>query len=448
MGKAAAALSGLRRELDGDVLAPGDPGYDQARAVFNARIDRHPAVIAQCEGTPDVVRAVRFARELDLKIAVRGGGHSVTGTAVCDNGLVVDLRRMRTVAVDPRSPSVRLGGGTLTAELDRATLRHALAAGAGRFSATGVAGTVLGGCTGWLDRPFGLAADALLAVDVVTADGDTVAATPEQEPDLFWALHGGGGNFGIATALTLRLHELPAFSAALLTFPPATAPEAVRAYRDLVEAGPARLGGAVLYTADRPWSPVCGVLVTYAGAVADLRALIRPLSALPHRAAIVSPMPYPGVRRLLDVPPGLRGHGSAAHLTALPDELADLFCARAAAMPAPTYCRYALFPLGGALAHGPAGHPAPCQDAAWSAHPLGAWADPADDERALRWADAVHDDVRPWRTGAVYAAPVADTGGDRLVAGLDTGTLARLERVKRRYDPDNVFRYNHNVRPA
>ena len=214
--KAGAALSALREDLAGDVFAPEDPGYDEARAVFNAMIDRRPAVIAQCVNEDDVVRAVRFARDLDLPVAVRGGGHSVAGMAVNDGGLVVDLRHMRAVTIDPAAEAVRVAGGATMSDLDRACQPHGLATTGGRASTTGVGGFVLGGGSGWLDRWCGLAVDNLLGVELVTADGERVYASADDHPDLFWALHGGGGNFGIATALTLKLHELPEFSIALL----------------------------------------------------------------------------------------------------------------------------------------------------------------------------------------------------------------------------------------
>ncbi|MER6358216.1 FAD-binding oxidoreductase [Streptomyces sp. NPDC001634] len=457
LSKAGAALAALRSDLAGEVFAPGDPGYDEARTVFNAMIDRHPAVIAQCEGEADVRRSVLFARDLDLKIAVRGGGHSVAGMALNDNGLVVDLRRMHQVTVHPGSSSVRVEGGAVMSHLDRATQPHGLATTGGRISTTGVGGFVLGGGNGWLDRAFGLAVDNLLGVELVTADGTPLLATAEENPELFWALHGGGGNFGVATALTLRLHELPEFSIALLMFLPETGPEAVRIYRDIIATGPPEVGGAAQYITGppEPFVPeqlvgtlVCAVLVTYAGGEDDLRKVAQPLLALPHECEAVSAMPYADVQCMLDVPPGLRNYWSAEHLTALPDELVDIFCAHASSMPVPTSCQHVLFPQGGAIASGPGEYPIPYRDAPWTVHPFGVWADPADDEQALQWVRDVRADVRPWRTGAVYLNFIGDEGRDRVVAGLGSENFNRLARVKRQYDPDNVFRYNHNVPPA
>ncbi|MGW3358936.1 FAD-binding oxidoreductase [Streptomyces bungoensis] len=455
--KAGAALAALRDDLAGDVFAPGDPGYDGARTVFNGLVDRRPAVIARCADPADVVRAVRFGRDLDLPIAVRGGGHGVAGTALGDNALVVDLRRMHRVTVDPAGEAVRVEGGATMGDLDRATQPYGLATTGGRASTTGVGGFVLGGGTGWLDRAFGLAVDNLLGVELVTADAERVHANPDENPELFWALHGGGGNFGVATALTLCLHEMPEFSLALLLYLPRFGPDVVRTFREVVHAGPDELGGAVLYLTGPPHAfvpehlagtLVCGALLTYAGRGEDLRKLAEPLLALPHEAELAGDMPYADAQCLFDVPSGLRNHWSAEYLTGLPDKLVDVFCARADTMLVPTHTQHLLFPQGGAVAAGPHEWPVPYRDAAWAAHPLAVWADPADDERAAAWVRDVRADVRPWSTGAVYLNFIGDEGAERVRAGLGAGNGLRLAKVKRRWDPDNVFRFNHNIRPV
>ncbi|MFH8801812.1 FAD-binding oxidoreductase [Streptomyces sp. NPDC017936] len=455
--KAGAALAALREDLSGDVFAPGDVGYDDARTVFNAMIDRRPAVIAQCVDEDDVVRAVRFARDLDLKIAVRGGGHSVAGTAVNDNNLVVDLRHMRAVTVDPAAEAVRVAGGATMSDLDRATQPHGLATTGGRASTTGVGGFVLGGGSGWLDRWCGLAVDNLLGVELVTADGARVHANADENPDLFWALHGGGGNFGVATALTLKLYELPEFSIALLLYLPETGPEATRTYRDVITAAPDEAGGAVIYLTGPPaefvpphlvGTLVCGVLLTYAGPEGDLRKLAEPLLALPHGAEVVGTVPYADVQCMLDDPPGMRNYWSAEYLTGAPDAFLDVFCARAGSLPVPTGTQHVLFPQGGAIAAGPHAYPVAFRDAPWVVHPFGIWEDPADDERCVRWVRDVRADARPWRTGDVYLNFIGDEGAERVVAGVGAENARRLAELKRRYDPDNVFRFNHNIRPA
>ncbi|TGZ18943.1 oxidoreductase [Streptomyces sp. S816] len=455
--KARAALAALRADLTGDVLAPEDPGYDAARAVFNAMIDRRPAVIARCAGAADVVRAVRFARELDLPVAVRGGGHGVAGAALGDGALVVDLRRMRGVTVDPVAQAVRVEGGATMSELDRATQPYALATTGARDSTTGVGGYVLGGGTGWLDRAFGPAVDNLLGVELVTADAERTHASADENPELFWALHGGGGNFGVATALTLELHELPLFCVALLLFLPEYGPRVVRAFREILRTGPDALGGAVLYLTGPPADFVppplvgrrlCLALLTHAGGEEELRGLAGPLPATPHETQVLGALPYAEAQRLLDTPAGLRNHWSAECLGSLPDDAVDAYCALGESMPVPTLTRHALLPQGGALASGPHTYPVPYRDAPWAVHPAGSWADPADDERCVGWVREVREAVRPWSTGDVYLNFIGDEGPERVRAGLGAGNTLRLEKVKRRYDPDNVFRFNHNIRPV
>ncbi|MBW8793883.1 MAG: FAD-binding oxidoreductase [Streptomyces sp.] len=443
--RAHSALVELREDLVGDVFVPRDPGYDEARTVFNGMVDRRPAVIAQCVDEADVVRAVRFGRELDLKVAVRGGGHGVAGSAVADAALVVDLRRMNGVAVDPVAEAVRVQGGAVMSRLDRAAQAYGLATTGSRDSATGVCGFVLGGGSGWLERAFGAAVDNLVGVELVTADGERVHADADADPELFWALHGGGGNFGVVTALTLRLHDLPVFSAALLRYPAASGPDAVRAFREMIRTGPDQVGGAVLRTAAEG-SPEYTVLVTHVGGEEGLRRAAGPLLALPHGAELAGPLPYGEVQGLLDLPGGLRNHWSAECLADLPDAAVDAWCGRVDP-PVPAGSRDVLFPLGGAVASGPAEYPLAYRNAAWVVHPLGCWADPGDDERVIAWVRAVRAGVRPWSTGAVCLNLVGDEGPDRVRAGLGVGNALRLGKVKRRWDPDNVFRFNHNIRP-
>ncbi|MFF0215580.1 FAD-binding oxidoreductase [Streptomyces vinaceus] len=454
--KAGRALADLRDDLAGQVIAPDDPGYDEARTVFNAMVDRRPAVIARCESEADVVTTVRFARELDLPVAVRGGGHSVAGMSLNDGGVVVDMRGMQEVTVHPGAKAVRVGGGALMGALDRACQPYGLATTGGRVSTTGVTGFTLGGGSGWLDRTFGLAVDNLLGVDLVTADGSTLTATAEDNPELFWALHGGGGNFGVATSLTLRLHELPEFAICLLLYPLEAGPEVLRTYREVLENGPAEAGGGVIYLTapPEPFVPehlvgtlMAGALLTYAGGEDALRRLAAPLLALPHEVEVLTALPYADFQCMLDDPPGLRNYWSAEYLTGMPDELVSVFCALGDVMPTGG-TQHVMFPLGGAIADGPPEFPVPYRDSPWAVHPFGIWEDPADDEKAVRWVKDVRAKVQPWSSGAVYLNFTGDEGSERVAAGLGAENLARLGAVKRAYDPDNVFRFNHNIRPA
>lgn len=454
--KAGRALAELRDDLAGQVISPGDPGYDEARTVFNSMVDRRPAVIARCESEADVVTTVRFARELDLPVAVRGGGHSVAGMSLNDGGVVVDMRGMQEVTVHPGAKAVRVGGGALMGALDRACQPYGLATTGGRVSTTGVTGFTLGGGSGWLERKFGLAVDNLLGVDLVTADGSTLTATAEDNPELFWALHGGGGNFGVATSITLRLHELPEFAICMLLYPLESGPDVLRTYRDVIENGPAEAGGGVIYLTapPEPFVPehlvgtlMAGALLTYAGGADALRELAAPLLALPHEVEVLTALPYADFQCMLDDPPGLRNYWSAEYLTGMPDELVSVFCALGDVMPAGG-SQHVMFPLGGAIADGPSEFPVPYRDSPWAVHPFGIWEDPAEDERAVAWVRDVRAHVQPWSSGAVYLNFTGDEGSERVAAGLGAENLARLAAVKRAYDPDNVFRFNHNIRPA
>ncbi len=451
-------FDGLRSLLAGDLLTPESPGYDDARTVFNAMIDVRPGLVVQCTGRADVALAVAFAREHGLEVAVRGGGHSVAGLALTDGGLVVDLRRMNGVSVDPITRTATVGGGATMADLDRACAPHGLATTGGRVSTTGVGGFVLGGGTGWLDRLFGLACDNLLEAEVVTADGEIVRAAEDLHPELFWALHGGGGNFGVVTSMTLRLHPLAESTLGLLLWPPERGPEIVRLVRDLFLDAPDTLGGAAIYLtgpegedfvpADLAGRLAVAAVLVHAGSERSLRDLAAPLFDAAPAGAMVAELPYDELQSALDDPPGHRNYWSAEHLVSLPDEAVDAFCAQAAGMVVPSASQHVLFAMGGAVARGPRGYPIPWRHAGWVVHPFGLWTDPADDDRGRQWARDVCAAVRPWSTGAVYLNFIGDEGRDRVVSGFGEDGYQRLAAVKARYDPTNLFRRNHNVRPA
>jgi FAD/FMN-containing dehydrogenase len=451
------AAQKLREGFHGTVIDPGDPGYDDARAIFNSMIDRRPAVIAQCADADDVAAAIAFGRESGLEIAVRGGGHSVAGKALCDDGIVIDLRRMNTVSVDPESRTATVAGGATMSDLDRATEAHGLATTGGRVSTTGVGGFTLGGGAGWLDRKLGLACDRLLSVELVTADGSRVTASEERNPELFWALHGGGGNFGIATSFRFRLDPLPVVTAALLVWEPEAGLEVVPRYRDFLEAAPDEVGGGLIYLTgpEEEFVPrelvgklACAVLVTYAGEESDAREAMKPLMELKPAGEMLESMPYAELQCMLDDPPGYRNYWSADYLDDFPDQAVELFCSRADDMIVPSPSQHVLFPQGGAVGRGDSGFPISWRGARWVVHPFGLWEDPADDERGRRWARDIGADLQPWATGAVYHNFIGDEGEDRLVAGFGRENYERLARVKAEYDPDNVFHLNPNVKPA
>lgn len=451
------ALDELRRDFMGEIIVPDDPAYDEARTIFNAMIDRRPGVIAQCANVNDVVRAVRFARNFGLEIAVRGGGHSVAGKALTDDGLVIDLRRMNAVSVDPEARTATVAGGATMSHLDRATEPYGLATTGGRVSTTGVGGLTLGGGDGWLARKMGLACDNLLAVELVTAEGDVVHASENKNPELFWALHGGGGNFGVATSFTFRLHELPLVTAALLLWRPEAGPDVLRAYREFMASAPDEVGGGALYltgpTEDFVPSHLVGrlafmILVVYAGSEAEARKITAPLLALGHEGEFIAEMPYAELQCMLDDPPGYRNYWSAEYLEAFPDDAVDRFCARAHDMIVPSPSQQIIFPQGGTIVRGSSDYPIPWRQSPWCVHPFGLWENPDDDERGRRWVHDIRTDLKPWASGAVYLNFIGDEGRDRVVAGFGRENYQKLTKVKTQYDLENIFHLNHNIKPA
>lgn len=452
-----ALLHDFRQGFAGEIIVPGDAAYDEARTIFNSMIDRRPGVIAQCTRVEDVVQAVKFGREQELEIAIRGGGHSVAGKALTEGGLVIDMRRMNAASVDPQAQTVRVGGGATMSHLDRATEPYGLATTGGRVSTTGVAGYTLGGGDGWLARKMGLACDNLVAVELVTADGSVVTASADENPDLFWALHGGGGNFGVATSFTFRLHELPVVTAFLLLWQAESGPEILRAYRDFMESAPDEVGGGALYITgpDEEFVPPAligkltfAVLVVYAGPEAEARDVSAGLLALGHEGELIVEVSNAELQCMLDDPPGYRNYWSAEYLDAFPDEAVARFCARAEDMVVPSPSQHVLFPQGGAIARGPSHFPIVWRHAPWCVHPFGLWKDPADDERGRQWAHNIRADLKPWANGAVYLNFIGDEGHDRVMAGFGEENYRKLARIKAQFDPDNIFRLNHNIKPA
>jgi FAD/FMN-containing dehydrogenase len=450
-------ISALRGSFDGELLTRQDEGYEEARAIFNSAVETKPAVIARCAHVRDVQEALAFARRTGLPVAVRGGGHSVAGASLVEDGLVVDLRGLNSVVVSPDSRSAVVGGGANWGEFDGATQPHGVATTGGRVSTTGVAGLTLGGGSGWIERKFGLACDNLLSVDLVLADSRTVTASETENPDLFWALHGGGGNFGVATSLTFRLRPLPEFSVALLLWPAEDGEAVASRFRDVIQQAPDEVGGGAFFITGPPeeFVPaelqgvlVSAALVTYIGGEADLRQHIAPLLELRPPGQMITDIPYATLQSMLDNPPGLRNYWSAEYLRELPGEAVRRFCASAYDMVVPSPSQHILLPWGGAVAANGDGWPMANRDAPWVAHPLGLWENPDDDERGKRWARNMCSSLRPWSTGATYLNFIGDEGAGRVVAGYGRENYDRLARIKGEYDPDNVFNLWHNIRPG
>jgi FAD/FMN-containing dehydrogenase len=454
-----ASLRVLERSLAGRLIRPDGGDYDEARTLFNAMVDKRPAVIAQCAGPKDVAAALRLGRERGLEIAVRAGGHSVAGTSLCDDGLVIDVRPMRQVEVDPARHTARVGAGCTWSELDRATQEHGLATTGGRVSSTGVTGLTLGGGSGWLERRHGLACDNLVSVELVTADGAPITASEGEHPELFWALHGGGGNFGVVTALTFRLHPVgPEVLAGLLLYDAERGHDLLRLTRDFMADAPDEFGPALAYLTVPPEEELpahlhdrlaAAIVLCYTGPVADGERLIEPFRALGPEADLVGPVAYADFQCSIDDPPGYRNWWTAEYLHEVTDEAIDVIHAHALRTPTPAPAQSFIVPWGGAVARvGEDQTPLTQRDATWVVHPFALWADPADDDAVIGWARGFRDAVRPFASGGTYLNFIGDEGEDRVRAAFGQQKYRRLTAIKARYDPGNVFRGNQNIKPA
>jgi len=454
------ALDGLER-LSGAVTSPGDDGYDAARQTFNGMIDRHPAVIVTCRSTEDVVGAIRAARTAGLPIAVRGGGHGVAGHAVADGALVVDLREMRSVTVDPDRRRARAGGGALWEDMDGATVAHGLATTGGTFVDTGIGGLTLSGGIGFLMGTAGLTCDNLMRAVVVTADGSVVVAGEGGDPELLWALRGGGGNFGVVTEFEYALHPLGPIHAGRFTTHLDHASEALRITADIARESPRELNiFAAGPTTEGPPSadgspsgPVdyLRIAAVFQGSMADAESAMAPLRAVPGIAGGFASSSYPEVQASSGILPfGLRHYWKGHFVRDLEPSAIEAVVAAMRDVPGghsfmlleAITGRARIEPMGGA-AFGQ-------REARWNVSALGVWEDPGEDASQIAWARRTVDALQPASlTGAGYGnyAPVDETD-ERIRAGFGAERFARLGAVKRRYDPDNVFRFNHNIPPA
>jgi len=445
--------------LDGDALRPGDAEYDAARRVYNTMHDRRPAVIVRCASEDDVVAALAHAQAQGLEVCVRSGGHSAPGFSSADGALVIDVRRLKDVDVDTAAGTVRTGAGVTWGELDAATQEHGFAVTGGRVSSTGMSGLALGSGSGWLERAMGLTPDNLLSARVVTADGRVVIASEAEHADLFWALRGGGGNFGVVTEFTFRLLRLgPIVRGGMLIFPFPRAAEVMRAYAEVMRDAPDALCGglALLCAPPAPFvppeavgKPVVAVIVLWAGAPADADAGLAPLGALGEPVIdLVQDMPYVAVQQLLDEgnPYGvMREYQTSGFLSDLDEDSIELLVAAAAAPPS-VETVLVLQPMGGAYGRVPEGATALGQrDAAWAYQLLTQWTDPADDAANRAWTKELHAGLQRHAEAPAFPNFVSDTTPGVLISAYPPATLARLQEAKRAWDPGNVFCHNHRL---
>jgi FAD/FMN-containing dehydrogenase len=435
--------------LRGALHEPGDPGYADTCTLFNSMIERRPRLVARCAAPDDVIASIAFARDHSLKVAVRAGGHSVIGRSLCDDGLVLDLRGMRDVDVDPQRRVARIGGGATWAEVDRATQAHGLATTGGRVSTTGVGGLTLGGGSGWLERKHGLACDNLVAAELVTSEGELVRASEEENSELLWALRGGGGGFGVLTTLEMRLHPVgPEVMAGLVLHPAERGRELLRLFRDVMHDAPEELGLAFAFITapaepevPRELHGKSAVMVAgmYAGSLAEGEEALREIRAFgPPAADFFEPTAYADFQCSLDDPPGYRNYWTAENVTDLPDAAIDALAARAAEVP-PSPSQLFIVPWGGAVERfGPEHSPLAGRDARFIVHPLLLWEEPSDDAHYCALGRAVRDEMRPWSVGATYPNFLGDEGPARSTAAFGA-SAERLRAVKDEWDPHGVF---------
>jgi FAD/FMN-containing dehydrogenase len=450
----------LRTRFRGALLRPGEEGYDEARRVWNGAIDRRPALIARCAGADDVVEAVRFARERDLVISVKGGGHAVAGHAVCDDGVMIDLSLMKSVSVDPAARTARAAGGVLWRELDAATQAFGLATTGGVISHTGIGGLTLGGGLGHIMRRYGLTVDNLRGVDLVTADGERVRADAAQEPELFWGLRGGGGNFGIATAFEYDVHELgPMVLGGSVFWPIEDGPAVLRRVREYLAAAPDEVGVAFAMMLapplptlppDRVGKPVVVLILVWAGDPADGQRALAPLrqvgTPLVDSVAVV---PYVFLQSMLDggAPHGRHYYWKSHRLADLSDGVIEVFLERLGAMTSP-FAQITGWAMGGAVSRvDPDATAVGEREDGFDVSFATGWlpADP-DPERHREWSRAAWAALQPYSTG-IYANFISDEGDAGIEAAYGD-RRGRLSALKAAWDPDNVFRMNANIRPA
>jgi FAD/FMN-containing dehydrogenase len=456
------AVEELRTVLRGPVFSPGDEGYDEARSIWNAMIDKRPAAIARCTGVADVIDVVNFARKHGALLSVRGGGHNIAGTALNDGGVVADLSHMKGIRVDLKSETVRAQPGLRLGDLDRETQAFGRVVPAGIVTDTGIAGLTLGGGFGWLTRKWGLTSDNLLSVDIVTADGEFLTASTTENADLFWGVRGGGGNFGIVTSFEYRMWPLgPQVMAGLVLYPMEKAAEVIRFYREFSSSAPDELT-CLLMLRLAPTSPalpkevhgqpVAGIGVCYAGTVEEGEKAVRPLKAFGSPLVdLVGPKPFTAHQAMLDAAqaPGRYYYWKSEYLPGITDEAQQTLITHTAEFPSPESALL-VFQLGGAASRIDDDDSAVAhREAAYVLNIAASSVDPQRIDGCVRWARGFWSDMRQFSTGGVYVNFMTeDEGEDRTRAAYGATKYDRLVALKNKYDPTNLFRLNQNIKPT
>jgi FAD/FMN-containing dehydrogenase len=458
VGLAGKAAEALRAQLHGEIIQPGDESYDKARKVYNGMIDKRPALIARCADVADVIYAMSFGRENNLTVAVRGGGHNGPGLGTCDDGLVIDLSRLRGIRVDPADQTVRVEGGCLLRDMDHATHAFGLATPSGFFSTTGVGGLTLGGGIGYLVRKYGLAIDNLLSVDVVLADGRLVTASADENADLFWAVRGGGGNFGVVTSFLFKAHPVHTVYGGLMIWPMEVAAELLHFWQDLILKAPDELYGFFGFLTVPPAAPfpeqyqlqkMCSIVWCYTGPLEKAEETFKPIRQFsPLAMDFAGPIPFPALQSMVDAlyPPGLQWYWRSDFFEHFDDQAIGLHIKYAAQMPTMLSAMH-IYPINGVAGR------VSNQDTAWGYREanfaqviMGVDPDPANNARMIQWARDYWLALHPFSAGGGYVNMIMDEG-EEGVKGAYGGNYARLAQIKAKYDPHNFFHVNQNIKP-
>lgn len=457
----AAAVEEFRSSLRGELLRPGDAGYDDARTIWNAMIDKYPALIARCTNSDDVIEAVNFARDNNLLLSVRGSGHNVAGNAVCDGGLMIDLSLMKDIHVDPVSGAASAQPGVVFGEMDQATQPYGLAAPGGIVSETGIAGLTLGGGFGWLTRKYGFTCDNLISAEIVTANGELLTASASENSDLFWGIRGGGGNFGIVTSFEYQLQPVgPEVLAGLVIHPLDAAGDVLRFYRDFTASTPEELGAMAVFRLAPPapfipeelhGKPVLAIIVCYIGDAQEGERVVQPLRDFgPPIFDGIKRKPFAAHNASLDAgqPVGMHYYWKSEYVTEIVDDAIETLVAFAANMASP-YSRLAVFQLGGAIQrYDEQAMAVSHRNAEYVIAINTGWADPQDTEKQIQWTRDLWTAIRPFSSGGVYVNFLSDDDGeDRVRAAYGATKFERLVQLKRKYDPQNLFQMNKNIKP-
>ena len=452
-------LEEFKLSLAGELIQPGEKGYDEARQVYNGMIDRRPRLIARCADVADVIAAVNFGRQNRMLIAVRSGGHNAGGLGVCDDGLVIDLAPINYTRVDPSDQTVRVGGGCTWYAVDHATHAFGLAIPTGFISTTGVGGLTLGGGLGYLTRKHGLTIDNLLAADVVLADGSFVTASAEENTELFWAIRGGGGNFGVVTSFLFRAHPIHTDYAGPMLWPLERAAEIMRWYREFITSASEEINGFFAFLVVPPGPPfpehlhlknMCGIVWCYAGALDKAEETFKPIrDALRPAVDLVGPIPHPVLQTMFDglFRPGLQWYWKADFVNELSDEAIARHIEHGSKIPTLLSTMH-LYPINGKTHQvGKTETPWSYREAVWAEVIVGVDPDPANRERITAWAKDYWEALHPYSAGGAYLNFIMDEGEDRVRAGYREN-YDRLVAIKNRYDPTNLFRVNQNIKPS